>query len=118
MKHRDIIVIRKILQYCSQIEEAMNMFHSDYETFENNSVFQNACCMCVLQIGEMAKVLSNECKQKYKERPWREWCGIRDIFAHQYSNLYISSAWATLINDVPALKERCRKILEMLSEEE
>ncbi len=28
--------------------------------------------------------------------PWKEWCGIRDIFAHQYSNLDCQSAWDTI----------------------
>mgnify|MGYP001022543286 CR=1 FL=1 len=118
MKNKDIIVVKKILQYCSQIEEAMDIFHSDYISFKTNSIFQNACCMCVLQIGELAKVLSDDCKQKYNDIPWREWCGIRDIFAHQYSNLDIASTWDTLTKDVPALKERCIDIYETISKAE
>ncbi len=118
MKNKDTIVIEKILQQCSQIEEAMDMFNSDYESFKTNSIYQNACCMCVLQIGELAKALSNECKNKYNDIPWREWCGIRDIFAHQYSNLDITSTWFTLTKDVPVLKEGCIKILDILLKEE
>jgi uncharacterized protein with HEPN domain len=53
MKNKDMIVVKKILQYCSQIEEAMKMFSSDYKIFRTNSIFQNACCMCILQIGEL-----------------------------------------------------------------
>ncbi len=118
MKNKDLIVVKKILQYCTQIEEAMDMFKSDYKTFTTNSIFQNACCMCVLQIGELAKLLSDKSKYKYNDIPWREWCGIRDMFAHQYSNLDTSSAWATITKDVPALKERCIEIFEMISKEE
>jgi len=44
--------------------------------------------------------------------PWKEWCGIRDIFAHQYSNLDIQSAWETIQNDVPELKIEIEKILQ------
>lgn len=51
MKNRDIMILRKILDYCAQLEEACKMFHNDYDTFKNNSVFQNACCMCILQIS-------------------------------------------------------------------
>lgn len=114
MKNRDTLLIKKILHYCSQIEEAMGMFHNDLKVFKSNSVFQNACCMCVLQIGELAKLLSDECKQKYKDIPWKEWCGIRDVFAHQYSSLDIESAWLTLTKDVPTLKARCIKIYSIL----
>ncbi len=43
MSSRDIIIVKKILQYCYQIEEAMEMFQRDYKAFETNSIFQNAC---------------------------------------------------------------------------
>ena len=46
--------------------------------------------------------------------PWKEWCGIRDIFAHQYSNLDYQSAWDTIQNDLPELKEEVGRILTTL----
>lgn len=116
MKNRDIIILTKILQYCAQVGEAMEMFNSDYEVFITNSVFQNSCCMCVLQIGELTKVVSDECKARNYDVPWREWCGIRDVFAHQYSNLDVTSAWETLKNDIQILKRRCKEILDEISE--
>ena len=96
MKNKDIIVLKKILEYCKQVEEACVMFENEYDKFVNSSVFQNACCMCILQIGELCKVISNELREKEKIVPWKEWCGIRDIFAHQYSNLDHQSAWDTI----------------------
>ena len=93
MKNKDSIILKKILNYCAQLEEACVMFDNDYNTFVNNSVFQNACCMCILQIGELCKIVSKELKIQQTTIPWKEWCGIRDIFAHQYSNLDHESAW-------------------------
>lgn len=87
MKNKDIIILKKILDYCSQLDEACDMFDNDYNNFLSKSVFQNACCMCILQIGELCKVISEELRIQEKSVPWKEWCGIRDIFAHQYSNL-------------------------------
>lgn len=92
MKNKDIIILKKILDYCSQLDEACDMFDNDYNNFLSNSVFQNACCMCILQIGELCKVISEELRMQEKVVPWKEWCGIRDIFAHQYSNLDWQSA--------------------------
>lgn len=111
MKNKDISILKKIINYCIQIEEAMDMFKQDFNSFSNSSVFQNACCMCVLQIGELAKLLSDEFKQDNKDIPWKEWCGIRDIFAHQYSSLDLNSAWITLTKDVPVLKNCCIVII-------
>lgn len=50
MKNKDIILLKKILDYCNQAEEANLMFDNNYDTFVKNSVFTNSCCMCVLQI--------------------------------------------------------------------
>lgn len=112
MKNRDIIILRKILDYCAQLEEACVMFHNDYDTFTNNSVFQNACCMCILQIGELCKALSVEFRAQKNTVPWKEWCGIRDVFAHQYSNLDHESVWGTIQYDLPELKTAVDKILK------
>ena len=112
MKNKDIIILKKILDYCSQLDEACDMFDNDYNNFLRNSVFQNACCMCILQIGELCKVISEELRIQEKSVPWKEWCGIRDIFAHQYSNLDCQSAWITIQHDLPELKTKIDGILK------
>lgn len=73
MKNKDIVILRKILNYCTQLEEACDMFDNSYETFVTNSVFQNACCMCILQIGELCKAVSEKLRTQEKTIPWREW---------------------------------------------
>lgn len=111
MKNRDTVILKKILDYCNQVREACDMFDNDYNKFKSSSVFQNACCMCILQIGELCKVVSEELKTKEKMVPWKEWCGIRDVFAHQYSNLDYQSAWDTIQNDMPELKRNIERII-------
>lgn len=112
MKHKDIIILKKIIQYCDDIQEACDMFQNSFDAFKEKSVFRNATCMCILQIGELCKVISAELREEEKHIPWREWCGIRDIFAHQYSNLDYDSAWDTIQNDLPELKSKLQKILQ------
>ena len=114
MKSRDEIVLEKILKYVGQIEDAHNEYGRNFEVFQNNSVYRNACCMCVLQIGELCKALSKEFRNNETTIPWREWCGIRDIFAHQYAEMDIEIAWNTLEDDLPHLKENVEKILAKL----
>ena len=111
MKSKDVIILKKILDYCNQAEEACQMFHNNYEIFVNNSVYTNACCMCVLQIGELCKLVSGELREENEMIPWKQWCGIRDIFAHQYSNLDYQSAWDTIQIDLPELKSEISNIL-------
>ena len=118
MKNRNYMVLKKIVKYCNQIDEANNAFTPSLEEFAQNSVYRNACCMCVLQIGELAKALTEDFRNEYKGVKWRGWCGIRDIFAHQYSGMKIDVAWDTVENDVPKLKEYVERILRELEGEE
>jgi uncharacterized protein with HEPN domain len=112
MKNKDIIILKKILDYCNQIDEACDMFSNDYNQFVKSSIFQNACCMCILQIGELCKVISVELRNQSTNIPWKSWCGIRDIFAHQYSNLDIESVWETIQIDLPELRKNINDIFE------
>ena len=112
MKSKDIIILNKILDYCNQTDEACEMFGKDIESFKEKSVFRNACCMCILQIGELCKVISDELRNDNDSIPWKEWCGIRDIFAHQYSNMDYQAAWSTIEDDLPELRKEIRKIIE------
>ncbi len=112
MKSKDVIILKKIYEYCIQAEEACEMFGNSYDNFVSKSVFQNACCMCILQIGELCKTVSGELKDTVPEIPWKSWSGIRDIFAHQYSNLDCESAWDTIQNDLPELKKNVKRLLQ------
>ena len=114
MKNKDIIIVKKIIEYCIQINEALDMFNNDFFMFKSVSVFQNACCMCILQIGELCKLVSAELRDEEKIIPWKEWCGIRDVFAHQYSNIDFESAWDTIQHDLPELEKQMRRILEKI----
>lgn len=46
MKNKDIIVLKKILEYCNQLEEACDMFGNDYNKFVNMSAFSE----CLLYV--------------------------------------------------------------------
>lgn len=111
MKHKDIMVLKRILEYCTQVDETCAEYGNDYAVFQNKHTFQNACCMCILQIGELCKVISEELRAEENAIPWRQWCGVRDIFAHQYSNLDVASAWDTIQIDLPKLREQVKRIL-------
>lgn len=73
----------KLSDMRQRCQEACTMFGNDYERFKHVSVFQNPRCMCILQIGELCKLVSRELREEEPIIPWKSWCGIRDIFAHQ-----------------------------------
>ena len=68
---RDVVILQKIVMYCLRIAENLDRFHHDFSAFENDHLFQDACCMCVVQIGELVALLSDAVKQQNTAVPWR-----------------------------------------------
>lgn len=89
----------------------MERYHHDFSAFEQDYLFQDACCMCVVQIGELVSQLSDETKAQNKAIPWRIIKDTRNFYVHAYGAIDIPSVWDTLINDIPALKIACEAIL-------
>lgn len=116
MKSRDDALLRKIIEYCNEAEAPVDMFGDDIEAFSGNIIYRNACCMPVLQIGELCKLISNDLRESHQEVDWHGWCGIRDVFAHQYTNLDIEKTWIVLRRDIPIMKKQCQKILSTIDE--
>ena len=74
-------------------------------------MFQDACCMCVVQIGELVSQLSDEIKAANSAIPWRVIKDTRNFYVHAYGSIDIPSVWNTLVQDIPALRIACRDIL-------
>lgn len=110
---RDINIIEKILSYCNQIDEAHTAFNKSYEEFKVNSIYKNAVCLCLMQIGELTKNLSEEFKNNNPDIPWKQIKGMRNIVAHEYGHIDFETIWETTEDGVPALQEFCRKKLDL-----
>lgn len=111
MSSKDRMIIQKIISYCEQIEHSHMVFGKSEQVFAENVTYQNACCMCILQIGELAGKLSDEARAEMSDVPWREIRGLRNICAHNYGNIDIVMIWNTLLYDIPELEKKLRKIL-------
>lgn len=118
MNERDLEILNSILKYCRQIDEANEQFNSKKECFEENSVYRNAVAMCVLQIGELAKRLSEEYKtQTIEEIPWHQIQGLRNVVAHEYGKIDTESLWETISDDIPHLSEFCSQQITEYNEQ-
>lgn len=108
---RDINRIEKILDYCNQIDEANTAFNMSYDEFKVNSIYRNAVCLCLMQIGELTKNLSEEFKDNNPDIPWDKIKGMRNVVAHQYGHIDIEIVWETIEDGVPALQGFCKNKL-------
>ena len=110
---RDHLILQKIVLYCQRIADNLSRYNHDFSAFEQDYLFQDACCMCVVQIGELVSQLSDETKAQNKAIPWRIIKDTRNFYVHAYGAIDIPSVWDTLENDIPALKTACEEILTL-----
>lgn len=80
----------------------------DFDMLINDTKTAKAIERSLEIIGEAAKNLSEEFKEKTKEIPWREVMGLRDKIIHHYFDVDYKTIWDIVQNDLPELE----KILE------
>lgn len=112
MKDKDKQILEHMIRYCEEIRLAQERFGKDRETFYNDFVYYNSCCMSLMQMGELANRLSEEFKEANKAIPWKQIRGIRNIFAHEYAMADKGVVYDTLVENVPELALMLKAILE------
>ena len=84
MINRNIELLERIIKYCNEIDETMNHFGRSFENLEPNVIYKNAVSMCILQIGELTTLLSDDFKTLYSDMPWHDIKAMRNIAAQRY----------------------------------
>ena len=95
-----------------RIEDNLKRFDVSFDAFLKDHLFQDACCMCVVQIGELASQLSDEAKKNSPAIPWRIIKDTRNFYDHAYGSIDLPSVWNTLTADIPKLKNECCKLIK------
>ena len=108
---RDHIILAKIISYCDRIAANLERYQNDYDAFTTDYLFQDACCMCIVQIGELVSQLSESVKEQNAVVPWRVIKDTRNFYVHNYGSIDIPSVWNTMNYDIPELKAACMRIL-------
>lgn len=117
-KKAERIILKKIIRYCDEIAQILKKHNFDKEDFENDSEFQFAAGMCIIQIGELVSRLDDDFIKGYSDIPWRQIKGMRNIYAHDYDIVDDEMIWETVTEEIPELKEKIQIIFNEVSEEE
>ena len=107
---RDLELMRHIARYCVQVDTAHMDFGASQERFQASTTYQNAVCMCILQIGELVGKLSDTFRQSHPEIPWYKIRGMRNFVAHEYGSLDLEIVWYVATQSIPALRRFCEEI--------
>lgn len=101
--NKDEFYKKHILESMDKISKFIKGF--DYDKFEKDNLTQSAVVRELEIIGEAAKRLSEEFKNKYKQISWLEITGMRNKLIHDYFEVDWEIVWKTLIDDLPNLKK-------------
>ncbi len=108
----DRVILQKIVGYCDTISELTERFGKTFDNYVSDNAFQLSCSMCIIQIGELTTRLSNDFIARHSDVPWREIKAMRNIHAHDYENVDLSTMWETLTEDIPKLRDSLKYILD------
>ena len=109
---RDTSILKHIIDYCNQIQATITRFGDSNEVFFTDFVYQNAVALCILQIGELVGILSDEFKADHTQIPWRQIRAVRNIVAHHYGIVDASTLWEIIHKDISDLKDFCESCFD------
>lgn len=109
MRKDDSVYLRHVLDAIDRIEEYTGDI--THTSFLADHLRQDAAIRQIEVIGEAAKKLSSELKDRHPEIPWKDVVGMRDKLIHDYFGVDLDAVWDTIEKDVPQLKDKIRAII-------
>ncbi|MBU4245497.1 MAG: DUF86 domain-containing protein [Nanoarchaeota archaeon] len=110
MNKEPLVFVKHIQESMEKIEKSAKELSR--EDFLNSEETQDATIRRLEIIGEAAKNLPEEFRKKHPEIPWSEIIRTRDKLIHGYFGVDINLTYDIVKNDLPALKEKVKQILE------
>ncbi len=108
---------RKYELYLYEIKEAVDSI-TEYtsemtlEDFSEDKKTRDATIRNFEIIGEAARQLPEQIREKYPDIPWRDLTDFRNVIIHEYFGINNKILWDIIANEIPSLKEKIELIAE------
>ena len=109
MDNRDEVRVRHMLDAARKaIAFTQGRERSDLDTDEMLGL---AVVRLVEILGEAAKNVSQDLKDRNPEIPWRQMAGTRDRLSHAYFDVNLDIMWDIITNGLPSLVHQLERLL-------
>jgi len=88
-----------------------------YEEFIKDKKTSYAVVRCIEIIGEAAKNIPDDVRERYPDIPWKKMAGMRDKISHFYFGIDMKKVWLAVKRDIPKIEPQVKKILKDISGE-
>ena len=85
-----------------------------YDSFAGDRKTVNAVVRSLEVMGEAAKRVPDDVRQRYPDVPWKRMTGMRDKLIHEYSGVDLEIVWGVVKTELPPVKPLIEQILRDL----
>lgn len=112
MKRYISIYIKDILENMKRADRFVEGM--DYQDFVKDEKTSFAVIRCIEIMGEAAKYVPEEIRQKYPQVPWKDIAGMRDKVIHEYFGVNLERVWLVLKKDIRRIRPLIKHVLDEL----
>jgi len=102
MKRTSLDYVNDILSCFQETQEFTQGL--DFKTFVGDRRTVNAVVRSLEVMGEAAKRIPEDIRQRYPKIPWKRMTGMRDKLIHEYSGVDLEIIWTVVSEELPPLK--------------
>jgi len=96
------LYLEDILQACAEILDFTKHIRSADDLYNDRRTYL-AVVRCLEIIGEAARQMPKDFKERHPEIPWQEVASLRNVIAHEYFGLDIDIIWDIIKTQIPNL---------------
>lgn len=104
----------RLLDILDAIERIDSYSARGEQAFRSDELIQNWMVRHIQIIGEAARALSPDLRNRTPNIPWSDIIGMRNIVVHHYFETDLEVVWQVVVSDIPRLKGMIQKLKEDL----
>lgn len=110
---------RDIKIYLEDILESADLISGyvknvDLKKFSSDVGIQDKVLRRLSVIGEIARLLPENFKEKNPKLPWERIAGMRNVIIHEYFGVKMERIWNIATSDLPEFRNEIKKLLKKI----